>query len=53
MARPREPIDLVKAKGRKHLTKAEYEQRKKSGSYSAVRQCNAACIPNKEREREI
>lgn len=30
MARPREPIDLVKAKGRKHLTKAEYEQRKKA-----------------------
>lgn len=28
MARPREPIDLVKAKGKKHLTKAEYEARK-------------------------
>lgn len=28
MARPREPIDLVKAKGKKHLTKAEYENRK-------------------------
>ncbi len=28
MARPREPIDLIAAKGRKHLTKAEYEQRK-------------------------
>lgn len=26
--RPREPIDLIKAKGRKHLTKAEYEDRK-------------------------
>ena len=30
MARPKEPIDLVKAKGRKHLTKAEYERRKKA-----------------------
>lgn len=28
MARPREPIELVKAKGKKHLTKAEYEARK-------------------------
>jgi P27 family predicted phage terminase small subunit len=28
MARPREPIDLIKAKGKKHLTKAEYEKRK-------------------------
>lgn len=28
MARPREPIDLIKAKGKKHLTKAEYEDRK-------------------------
>lgn len=28
MARPREPIDLIKAKGKKHLTKNEYEERK-------------------------
>lgn len=28
MARPREPIDLIAAKGRKHLTKEEYEERK-------------------------
>lgn len=28
MARPREPIDLIKAKGKKHLTKSEYETRK-------------------------
>ena len=28
--RPREPIDLIKAKGKKHLTKAEYEGRKNS-----------------------
>lgn len=26
--RPREPIDLIKAKGKKHLTKKEYEERK-------------------------
>lgn len=26
--RPREPVDLIKAKGRKHLTKNEYEERK-------------------------
>ena len=30
MARPREPIDLIAAKGRKQLTKAEYEERKKT-----------------------
>lgn len=28
--RPREPIDLIKAKGKKHLTKEEYEERKES-----------------------
>lgn len=28
MARPREPVDLIKAKGKKHLGKAEYEERK-------------------------
>jgi len=28
MARPREPIDLIKAKGKTHLTRAEYEERK-------------------------
>lgn len=28
MARPREPVDLIKAKGKKHLTKSEYEDRK-------------------------
>ena len=30
MGRPREPIDLVAAKGRKHLTKQEIEQRRNS-----------------------
>lgn len=29
MARPRQPIDLIQAKGKKHLTKAEIEKRKK------------------------
>lgn len=28
MARPREPVNLLAAKGKKHLTKAEIEQRK-------------------------
>ena len=28
--RPREPIDLIKAKGRKHLGQREYEERKES-----------------------
>lgn len=28
--RNRQPIDLIAAKGRKHLTKAEYEERKKN-----------------------
>ena len=30
MARPRQPIELVKAKGKKHLTKAEIEAREKA-----------------------
>lgn len=30
MARPREPVDLILAKGRKHLTKEEYIERKNS-----------------------
>ena len=30
VGRPREPIDLIKAKGKKHLTNAEYEERKNS-----------------------
>lgn len=30
MARPRQPIDLVVAKGKKHLTKTEIEERRKS-----------------------
>lgn len=30
MARPRQPIELVKAKGKKHLTKQEIESREKS-----------------------
>lgn len=28
--RPKEPVDLIRAKGKKHLTKAEYEERKNS-----------------------
>ena len=29
MARPRQPIDLIVAKGKKHLSKAEIEERRK------------------------
>ena len=28
MARPRQPVDLIKAKGKKHMGKNEYEERK-------------------------
>jgi hypothetical protein len=30
MARPRQPIELVVSNGKKHLTKSEIEERKKS-----------------------
>lgn len=30
MARPRQPVELLEAKGKKHLTKAEIEDRKKT-----------------------
>lgn len=30
MARPRQPIELVKAKGKKHLTKAEIDERERT-----------------------
>lgn len=30
MARPREPVEFIAEKGRKHLTKQEYEDRKKT-----------------------
>lgn len=30
MARPRQPIEVIKAKGKKHLTKAEIESREKT-----------------------
>ena len=30
MARPRQPVDLIQYKGKKHLTKAEIEERKNS-----------------------
>ena len=30
MARPRQPIDLIRAKGKKHLGQQEYEDRKRS-----------------------
>ena len=30
MARPRQPIEVIEARGKKHLTKAEIEERKNS-----------------------
>lgn len=52
MARPREPIDFVVAKGRKHLTKAEYSSRKKSEiTASADNIKPPSFLSKKERER--
>ena len=41
MARPREPIALVQAKGKKHLTKAEIEARQKSELKVDFKEVNA------------
>lgn len=41
MARPRQPIELVKAKGKKHLTKAEIEAREKSELKVDLKDVNA------------
>lgn len=56
MARPREPIDLIEAKGRKHLTKLEKETRRKA---EVKAPCDNVEPPNwlakkeKEKFREI
>lgn len=41
VARPRQPIELVKAKGKKHLTKAEIEAREKSELKVDLKDVNA------------
>lgn len=52
MARPREPIDLIAAKGRKHLTNEEYEGRKQSEvTASADNVKPPGFLSKKEREK--
>ena len=52
MARPREPIDLIVAKGRKHLTKQEYEDRKNSEVIAPADNVKAPpFLTKKEREK--
>lgn len=52
MARPRQPIDLVAQKGRKHLTKTEYSERKNSEvTASADNVKPPAFLSKKEREK--
>lgn len=52
--RPREPIDLIKAKGKKHLTEKEYDERK--NSELQVPFTNVAppeCLTTKEQKAEF
>lgn len=52
MARPREPIDLVAAKGRKHLTIEEYTERKQSEITAPADDVKApSFLTKKEREK--
>lgn len=52
MARPREPIDFVAAKGRKHLTEAEYEERKNAEVTAPADKIKPpAFLTKKEREK--
>lgn len=52
MARPREPIDLIAAKGRKHLTNAEYEKRKNTEVAAPVDNIKPpAFLSKKEKEK--
>ena len=52
MARPREPIDLIAAKGRKHLTVEEYNERKQSEVASPADNVKPpAFLSKKEREK--
>lgn len=52
MARPRQPIDLIAAKGRKHLTKQEYEERKNSEVVAPTDNIKAPLfLSKKEREK--
>lgn len=52
MARPREPIDLIAAKGRKHLTIEEYNERKQAEvTASADNVRPPSFLSKKEREK--
>lgn len=52
MGRPREPIDLIAAKGAKHLTLLEYEQRKNSEVVAPADDIKAPdFLSKKEKER--
>lgn len=52
MARPREPIDLIAAKGRKHLTIEEYKERKEVEVTAAADDVKPpAFLLKKEREK--
>lgn len=52
MPRPREPIDLIAAKGRKHLTKSEYDKRKNAEVVAPADDIKApAFLLKKEKEK--
>ncbi len=52
MARPRQPIDLIAAKGRKHLTVEEYTERKQSEVTASADQVKPPLfLSKKEREK--
>ncbi len=53
MARPRQPIELVKAKGKKHLTKAEIEAREKSELKVDLKDVNAPVYLPAKLKREF
>jgi len=53
MARPREPINILKAKGRKHLTKSEIEYRKESEVQAPGDKVKAPSYLNAKLKREF
>lgn len=53
MARPREPIDLIKAKGKKHLSEKEYEERKSQEIQVPFTDVKPPTYLNKEQKKEF
>lgn len=53
MARPRQPIDLIIAKGKKHLTKAEIEHRKATEIKAPSDKVKAPSYLDKELKKEF